>query len=690
MKRYLIILTIALLTLSTGFAPAAQAAVPQQKEMTAEQKKKAAEKAKQQKEKEKQKAQQQKEKEKAAAQKEKEKAQAQKEKDKAAAEKAKAAQQKEKDKQKAEEAKLKEQAKKDKEKEKALAEKEKAAAEREQQKAQKEEEKQKAQQKKIDEYNKQKAAYDKAIAKQQKAAQDPTRHYINVWGKGGYAAMFDNLSRYGNSFSTDPFATSQRSLTGGGGAGIGLGYELEYNALRFNTGIEFNFLNSTSTYAFRQDRPMLQPYQMTYHYDVYNLRETRNAGYVGIPILLGAQFGRYFFMAGARVGLGVFGNWKNSGRYDVTATDPTLIDPLGGDPNLGLQEYEVQKGTQGFNGKLNLKQPELAVLGEFGIDLDEWLQYKPQQRRGRNQKKSFRESLHYKLSAFAEYGVLNNNASTPAMPLQFDNTQVAATGSNTMYALADKGNGGNVPNLNNLFVGVKFTVQYELPKKQVKIPAKPREVRIVQKPERQDPPVTPPPPPPTLRGKIYDIETGAPLVAQIELYDESGTRTLYAGSSDNQGAFATKLEEGNYASYITLQGYMPYQDTLRFVSDPLGIGLQPIKQGVKIVLENMYFATNKTRILPSSEQTLEDLYFFLSENPDTRVRIIGHTDSVGSDEANQRLSEGRAKAVRDDLIKRGIAAERLEAEGRGETEPIDTNDTEEGRQHNRRVEMEIL
>ena len=71
-------------------------------------------------------------------------------------------------------------------------------------------------------------------------------------------------------------------------------------------------------------------------------------------------------------------------------------------------------------------------------------------------------------------------------------------------------------------------------------------------------------------------------------------------------------------------------------------------------------------------------------------KIIGHTDSVGKDEANQKLSEGRANEVMKDLIERGIAADRIEAEGRGETQPIDTNDTEEGRQNNRRVEIEIL
>ena len=87
---------------------------------------------------------------------------------------------------------------------------------------------------------------------------------------------------------------------------------------------------------------------------------------------------------------------------------------------------------------------------------------------------------------------------------------------------------------------------------------------------------------------------------------------------------------------------------------------------------------------------MQDLYDLMNENPEIRIRITGHTDNVGSDEANQKLSEGRANSVRDDLIRRGIAPERIEAEGKGESQPITTNDTEEGRAQNRRVEFVIL
>jgi outer membrane protein OmpA-like peptidoglycan-associated protein len=137
-------------------------------------------------------------------------------------------------------------------------------------------------------------------------------------------------------------------------------------------------------------------------------------------------------------------------------------------------------------------------------------------------------------------------------------------------------------------------------------------------------------------------------------------------------------------------GYDTVNMVIANIGDSLNIALSPIKKGEVFIVKNLHFATNKTRILPISEEALNDLYMYLARNPQVRIKIIGHTDNVGKDAANQKLSDGRANAVMNDLIERGIAADRLEAEGRGETQPIDTNDTEEGRQNNRRVEIEIL
>lgn len=110
----------------------------------------------------------------------------------------------------------------------------------------------------------------------------------------------------------------------------------------------------------------------------------------------------------------------------------------------------------------------------------------------------------------------------------------------------------------------------------------------------------------------------------------------------------------------------------------------------KLILNHMYFATDKTDILPRSESDILKLYNFLSENPKIRVLITGHTDSQGSEQHNQVLSEGRAASLKAEMIKRGIDGSRIETNGKGELEPIDTNETEEGRQNNRRVEVTVL
>jgi outer membrane protein OmpA-like peptidoglycan-associated protein len=118
--------------------------------------------------------------------------------------------------------------------------------------------------------------------------------------------------------------------------------------------------------------------------------------------------------------------------------------------------------------------------------------------------------------------------------------------------------------------------------------------------------------------------------------------------------------------------------------------LNRIEKEKKIVLHNLFFATNKTVILPQSEPAMQDLYEMLAAHPEYRILVIGHTDNVGTDRFNQRLSEGRANSVRNDLIQRGIDPERIEAEGRGESQPITTNDTDEGRAQNRRVEFILI
>ena len=101
------------------------------------------------------------------------------------------------------------------------------------------------------------------------------------------------------------------------------------------------------------------------------------------------------------------------------------------------------------------------------------------------------------------------------------------------------------------------------------------------------------------------------------------------------------------------------------------------------------FDFNKSNIKPAFQPSLDKLATVMSKYNRSEITIIGHTDSIGSNPYNQRLSEDRARSVKDYLVRRGVAASRMTIVGRGESEPRDTNSTEAGRQLNRRVEILI-
>ena len=95
--------------------------------------------------------------------------------------------------------------------------------------------------------------------------------------------------------------------------------------------------------------------------------------------------------------------------------------------------------------------------------------------------------------------------------------------------------------------------------------------------------------------------------------------------------------------------------------------------GANIVLNNMYFEFRSYKLLKESKYELNRIIKLMKENPTLRVEISGHTDNVGTDKANQKLSMQRAQSVVEYLVDNGIARERLEAKGYGKTKPIATN-----------------
>jgi len=108
-----------------------------------------------------------------------------------------------------------------------------------------------------------------------------------------------------------------------------------------------------------------------------------------------------------------------------------------------------------------------------------------------------------------------------------------------------------------------------------------------------------------------------------------------------------------------------------------------------LVMRDITFEFNSARLTANAQRLMENVVAFLRNDPTARIAISGHTDSIGSDSYNLKLSRERANEVRDYLVGYGISADRLQAAGYGESRPVASNDTDSGRELNRRVEFKI-
>jgi len=202
-----------------------------------------------------------------------------------------------------------------------------------------------------------------------------------------------------------------------------------------------------------------------------------------------------------------------------------------------------------------------------------------------------------------------------------------------------------------------------------------------------------------LQGVVFDAITNQPLEARFELVDIERNVTVISAVSDRlNGDFLVCLPlNHNYALNISCEGYLFYSEHFPFaeiksLTDPLrkDIPLEPVKAGNKMILRNIFFDTDEYQLKPESFTELNKLFDFMKDNPSIRIEIGGHTDDQGTDEYNLSLSDNRARAVFDYLVQKGIASQRMNYKGYGESMPESSNQTEEGRALNRRTEITII
>jgi len=202
-----------------------------------------------------------------------------------------------------------------------------------------------------------------------------------------------------------------------------------------------------------------------------------------------------------------------------------------------------------------------------------------------------------------------------------------------------------------------------------------------------------------VRGQVLDEQTRKPLEATIrfELLGPGGKELGTAVTDPRTGEYQIILPGGSrYGFYAEAEGYVPITENLDLSSLTVyrevrkDLLMVQLKQGAVVRLNNIFFETAKWDLQPESFSELDRVVSLLTVNPRMQIEIAGHTDDIGSDASNKTLSENRARSVRTYLVEKGIAPSRLVSRGYGESKPVATNDTEEGRQENRRVEFKVM
>ena len=516
------------------------------------------------------------------------------------------------------------------------------------------------------------------------------KKYYPVSYFGGYAGV-----GYSQLMHDIPTTT----ISGGGAGLLGFEYFVKYgkkdNYLNFHLGLEAMYFNSLSRMSdfgldskFYYNDPLHDNLEIDYFMNFADYRESHNNFSIGLPVMLGGEFKQIYFAVGAKAKYGVMGNYLTKTDLTTWARDPEFIEDLENLPNHNIALNNLQT-----RGKLNFGL-DVTASAEVGLVLDKWLSSSAT-KIGTDVRT--RKSVTYRLGVFVDYGVLNLSRNFthedillafPGMQTQSDGRYlVPATSMGSVYnnsmLMSDV---SKESRFNTFVVGAKFTVLFQVsknPDKDKKARKRPNVRNIVLK----DTPYQ------DFVCGVRDGRTGRPLSAQVSIIDLGGQRdTLFSEDTDGElGLCAMELDQTKqYSIMVSKDGYMNYRDTVASISDTLFIDLHPIKRNTVVALKNLLFDTNKTIIKNTSVESLDDLYKLLVDNPKIKIMITGHTDNVASDAYNLKLSEGRAKAVYDEMVRRGIDPKRMKWQGKGEREPIDTNKTEEGRAANRRVEFKIL
>lgn len=212
------------------------------------------------------------------------------------------------------------------------------------------------------------------------------------------------------------------------------------------------------------------------------------------------------------------------------------------------------------------------------------------------------------------------------------------------------------------------------------------------------PSVVKPKPVVIVSGTVYNKATNQPMAAKVRYERLSdGSEIGTAISDPSTGAYKVVLAAGEvFGVRADAAGFFPISDSVETTSLETyreitrDLFLEPMQIGRAIRLNNVFFDVGKAELRSESFADLDRLVSLLRDKPNAVIEISGHTDDVGKDSDNLDLSNRRAAAVRTYVIGKGIDEDRVSSKGFGETSPIASNKTDQGRQENRRVEFKLV
>lgn len=206
-----------------------------------------------------------------------------------------------------------------------------------------------------------------------------------------------------------------------------------------------------------------------------------------------------------------------------------------------------------------------------------------------------------------------------------------------------------------------------------------------------------------LKAIVVDAVTKQAISAEVNLKSLENNLYDYSAGTESDGSLLVALPtSAKFGLFIEKEGYVFYSEHISL--DRSSTSLIPIQKQIELmpiseenqlreerfVLRNVFFATNSSEIDKISFTELDKLVKLMKDNPTKNIEISGHTDNKGASGFNLNLSESRARSVYNYLVAKGVGKERISYIGYGDTSPVATNQTEEGRAANRRTEFKIL